>query len=341
MPGSQARRTRLGRGGPTVSVVGLGLWQQGSRMWGNLSPSPERVAEGLRIALEAGINLFDTAEVYGWGSSERVLGRALKELGRELAEEAVVVSKVAGFRSDPGDIVRAARGIAGRIGRPVDVLLHHWPPPLWRSSCTVAKGLEAAVKEGYANFYGYSNYDERLLREALECSKRLEPVAIQAQYSLAYRVSERGLMGIARESGLGFIAWSPLAKGALAGVTRPVTGAQRGDPVFRAAAQDTGLQLALDEASRRLGAGRAEIALAWVVHKGAIPIMGWRRPERVKTAIRAALLELTGEVIDMLERASKHYLERWGDKYKFEGESLVRLTPGILQKAILAVRGGL
>ncbi len=329
---------RLGRRGPSVSRVGLGLWQHGSRLWG-YSSSVETLEAGLKAALEEGLNLLDTAEVYGWGRSETLLGEALRKLGAR--DEFVVVSKVGGFRHSRGDIVAGARGIASRLGRAPDVLLHHWPPPAWGRVCEVVRGLEDAVTRGYAHGYGLSNYPEDLLSEALQCARRLEPLVLQAQYSLAYRLPEKRLKPMTEEAGMAFMAWSPLAKGALAGLRSPSTPAQRGDPVFREAARDERLQAALGEAAERLGVSRAEVALAWVVGRGAIPVVGWRRPERVRNAARASRLELPGDVRTLLDEASRRYIDLWGDKYKPPSAALLKLTPGTIQKLLLAVMGGI
>lgn len=328
----------LGKGGPRVSRVGLGLWQHGSRLWGG-EGSVERLAAGLSIALEEGLNLLDTAEVYGWGESERLLGRALKMLGA--SDSFVVVSKVAGFRHGESDIIGAVRRIASRLGRAPDVILHHWPPPAWASVCRVVRGLERAVSEGLTGDYGLSNYGEGLLARALECQRRLEPIALQAQYSLAYRTPEKRLLRMAAEAGMGFMAWSPLAKGALAGLRRPVSRAQRGDPVFKAASGDERLQSTLRGVAEKLGVGMAEVALAWLEARGAIPVVGWRRPERVRAAAVAARMELPGWAVEELDSVSRVYVDLWGDRYRPPSEPLIRLVPGLAQRLLLSLVGGI
>jgi len=207
--------------------VGLGFWQLGSKLWANREPEMGRLLSGLEKALETGVNLLDTAEVYGAGASEKMLGEALRRLGAR--EEFVVVSKVAGFRSGEDDIVRGAEGVRRRLGFPPDVLLHHWPPPAYSSVCSVVRGLERAVSIGLASSYGLSNYWEELVERVFECSRRIEPLVDQIQYSLAYRAPENRLMPMLAERGMGVMAWSPLAKGALAGVRKPATkGSYRG-----------------------------------------------------------------------------------------------------------------
>jgi aryl-alcohol dehydrogenase-like predicted oxidoreductase len=228
-----------------------------------------------------------------------------------------------------------------RLGFAPDVILHHWPPPAWAGLCGVVRGLEDAVREGLAGAYGLSNYPESLLSRAAECASRVEPLVLQAQYSLAYRLPEKRLIPMARGMGMGFMAWSPLAKGALAGAVEPRDPAQRGDPVFRAAAGDARLQEALARAAEAVGASKAEVALAWVAGRGAVPIVGWRRPERVRSAARAARLELPGEVDRMLEEASRRYVDAWGDSYRPPSWLLTRYTPGTVQRLLLSLLGGI
>ncbi|BAN90508.1 aldo/keto reductase [Aeropyrum camini] len=330
---------RLGKAGPKVSRVGLGLWQFGSPMWGGRGLKVETLVEGLSIALEEGVNLLDTAEVYGLGASERMLGEALKRLNAR--EAFVIVSKVAGFRSTPGDIERGAQGIVSRLGSPPDVILHHWPPPVYASLCSVVRGLERAVERGLASYYGFSNYGEDTLEDALSCSRRIEPVVDQILYNLAYRIPELRLFPLLRAHGMSPIAWSPLAKGALAGFKGEPSRAQAGDPVFRAALGDRRLQEALDSVARRLGASKASVALAWVASKGAVPIVGWRRPERVRDAAAAARLELGEEDIALLDEASEHYLRLWGSRYDPPGLRRIRLIPGALQRLAIRMWGGI
>lgn len=329
----------LGSRGPRVSRVGLGFWQLGSRLWGARQPDREALLAGLTSALEGGINLLDTAEVYGGGLSERLLGESLRKL--DAKSEFVVVSKVAGYRASSDDILEGAKGIVGRLGFAPDVILHHWPPPIYSNLCNVVRGLEKVVVDGMASYYGLSNYGEDQITRALECARRLEPIVDQVQYSLAYRPAENKLIPMLAERGIGVMAWSPLAKGALAGVKRPQTKAQRGDRVFKAASNDRELQKALEEVASRHGVTKAIVALAWVAAKGAVPIVGWRRPARIADAVRAASLALTGEDLALLDAASSKYLKVWGDSYKPEPISRVIYVPGILQRIFITLQGGI
>ncbi|MEB2836349.1 MAG: aldo/keto reductase, partial [Desulfurococcales archaeon] len=290
----------------------------------------------VEAAVERGVNFFDTAEVYGWGRSERLLGEALRSLG--LGDEVVVASKVGGFRFHRRLVLRGVEAINRRLGRTVDLIQAHWPPPAWIPVCWVVRGLEEAVERGLAHYYGLSNYPAGLVSEALECTRRIEPVSDQVQYSLAYRVAENRLKPLLDERGLALIAWSPLAKGALAGLRAPRDPAQRGDPVFREAASDEALQGAMDRVSKRLGIPRATVALAWLVSRGAVPIPGTRRPERVAEIALAGEVELPEWALEALEGASSRYKTRWGTCYS--SLQWIRFVPCSIQYLAVRLSGG-
>ncbi len=326
--------TRLGP--YKVYPVGLGLWQASSPSWGT-KRAPVDVEALLRVAWEAGVNLVDTAEVYGWGESERLLGEALRRL-QIPRDEVVVASKVAGFRSTRWSILRAAEGVRRRLSTTPDIIQHHWPPPIHSRICTVARALEEAVNKGLAHEWALSNYNGRQLEEAINCSKKTEPVSIQVQYNLAYRSPENDVKPVAEKHGLAIIAWSPLAKGALAGATKPRTRAQRSDPVFKEASRDKELKEALEAIARKHGATRSQIALAWLIARGAIPIPGTRKPERAREYARAARIRLTREDIEALDHASRKYVTRWGGTYK--ALQWLRLIPSPLQYVVIRLGGG-
>ena len=322
------------RGVGRVSRVGLGFWQAGGRLWRGAGGG--WVVRVVEEALSRGLNFFDTAEIYGWGRSELLLGEALRRVDWE--GRAVVASKVPPFRTVAYSVARrSVEGVRRRLRGRLDIVQLHWPPPVWAPLCWHVRTLERLVLEGLAGAYGLSNFPAPLLGRALECSRRLEPASVQVQYSLAYRSPENRLLPLARREGLVLIAWSPLAKGALAGAARPSDPAQRGDRVFREAARDAVLQRALDEAARRTGMTRAQVALAWLVSKGALPIPGTRRPERV-AEIAGAARGLPEDAVALLDRASRRYLSRWGRCYR--ALQWLRLVPCPLQYLALRLAGG-
>ncbi len=329
--------TTLGKSGLRVSVVGLGFWQAGSRLWGSRDSGLRgRVRRALEIALSHGVNFLDTAEVYGGGLSEIVLGEAVRALGRG---EFIVASKIAGYRVTGGSVIKGVEGINRRLGFKVDVIQMHWPPPHPWPLCWSVRGMEDAVSQGLAGYYGFSNFPRDLLEEALQCSRRFEPVSNQVQYSLAFRAPEVDLIPFMREKGLTLIAWSPLAKGALAGLREASTPAQRGDSVFKAASGDEVLQRTLEEVATRKKASKAQIALAWLISRNAIPIPGFRNPDRVEEYARAAYIELSEDDVRALDEASRRYIHLWGRGYR--GFRAMRFIPAILQRLVVTLTGGI
>ncbi len=323
--------TRLGP--LKVSRVGLGLWQLGSRSWGTRGLKD---ATGvIKAAVDSGINFFDTAEIYGWGRSEELLGRALTRL--DISDEVVVASKIAGFRTLTYTILKAARGSLKRIGRPPDIIQYHWPPPIHASLCRVARGLEEVIDRGLAHYIGLSNFNKRLLEGILHCFHRHEPISLQIQYNLAYRVAEKRLIPFARNHGISVIVWSPLAKGGLAGLRKPASMAQRGDRVFRAST-DQRLQEALELVARSHGASKAQVAIAWLISKDALPIPGTRSEQRVAEYARASEIELAESEVRMLDEVSERFRDSWGDDYS--ALQWLRYIPSPLQWLSIRLSGG-
>ncbi len=331
------RYTVLGKSGVRVSVIGLGFWQIGSRLWGLRDCSlRSRVREALELALFYGINFLDTAEVYGDGLSEVVLGEVVRALGREYF---IVASKVAGYRVRVGSVIKGVEGINRRLGFKVDLIQMHWPPPYPWPLCWSIRGLEEAVSRGLAGYYGLSNFPKNLLEKSLQCSRRFEPVSNQIQYSLVFRVAELDLIPYMREVGLTPIAWSPLAKGALAGLREASAPAQIGDRVFTIASRDDILQRTLEEIAGKRMVSKAQIALAWLISKGAIPIPGFRSPSRVIEYAKAGDLMLGEDDVRALDEVSMKYIHMWGRGYS--ELKMLRFIPAFIQWLTIKLMGGI
>ncbi|MCE4612440.1 MAG: aldo/keto reductase, partial [Desulfurococcales archaeon] len=239
----------------------------------------------------------------------------------------------------PSSIEGGVRKINERLGFRLDLIQHHWPPPFYAPLCGVIRGLERSVEKGMAWAYGLSNYHAELVEEALYCSKKIEPVSNQVQYSLAYRSPEKKLIPLMEKTGMTLIAWSPLAKGALAGARVATSRAQKGDPVFRVASKDEALLRAVRELAEKHSASMAQIALAWLVARGAVPIPGARRPERVAEYAGSASIRLGEQDLRLLDQASSRYLSYWGDEYRFT--PMLRAVPGFLVRLLIVLGGGI
>ena len=328
----------LGKTGIKISVLGLGFWQAGSRYWGfRGKDTATRVREIVEKAFENNIIFYDTAEIYGGGLSEKLLGEAIRNL--KIRDQVVVASKVAGYKHLTYSIIKSVEKINNRLGFKVDLIQHHWPPPVYASICRVVNALEKAIDKGLASYYGLSNYNSKQLLKALECSRKYEPVSNQLQYSLGYRVVENKLVHIMRENKITLIAWSPLAKGALAGLGKPKVLAQKGDPVFKKVALDEKLQSTLDKLAEKYHVTRSAIALAWLIAKKAVPIPGTRRPERVNEYALATNIELSEEDVKLLDMITDKYRIMWGREYN--SVNRMRYIPGTLQMIALTLLGGI
>ncbi len=317
-----------------VSSIGLGLWQLGSPSWGTRNLS--NAVDIIREAIEHNINFFDTAEVYGWGKSEKLLGDALKEL--RVGDDVIIATKIAGFRSTPYFIRKAAQASKRRLSRTPDLIQYHWPPPYHTPLCKALRGLEKLIDEGLTHYIGLSNFDSKLLARSLSCFHKHEPISLQIQYNLAYRAPENILLPMAKEKGLTIIAWSPVAKGALAGARKATTRAQKTDKLFKIASSDKKLQSALRSVAEKYNVTLSQVSLAWLIAKNALPIPGTRRKERIIEYSNAMDLSLTREDIQLLDEASKSYVTRWGRDYNLL--QWLRLVPSPIQYLFIRATGG-
>lgn len=300
--------------GPTrekISRVGLGTWQF-SDTWG--VKSYETAKAIIEEAHRQGINLIDTAIVYGNGLSEEYIGRALKELG--LRDEFLIASKVPGQFLAWGDVFKAVEGSLRRLQvDAIDLMQVHWPP-IWHNvpTCEYMRALERLVALGKIRYIGLSNFPPVLAWEAQECLAREEIVSLQVRYNLLERDAEKELLPYAEEYNMTLLAWSPLAKGALTGKYRPDSLPQfedvrKTDPVFHPDnfARVYEVVKLLEEMAGRYGKTPAQVALNWLVtaSPAVVPIPGAKRPEQVADNAGSVGWRLSYEDWARLEEASR------------------------------------
>ena len=296
-------------GGRRVSAIGLGTWQFGSAEWGwgaDFGPADARAV--VERALEVGVSFFDTAEIYGRGRSEEILGAALREAG----SEAMVASKVWPTRMTAQAVVDAAERSRDRLGRAtIDLYQIHWPNPLAPLSWTMA-GMRRLLSQGTIGAVGVSNFSlgqwrrsERVLGQAV--------VSNQVHYHLLRRSPEDVLLPYAAGLGRTIIAYSPLAQGFLAAThsgRSPRIPVREWNSLFdpRAIQKAEPLFQALRSVAAEHGATSAQVALAWTIRDGnVIAIPGARRPHQVEENTAAADIELTADQVDRLERAADSF----------------------------------
>src|SRR5215813_3089765 len=199
--------------GKQVSKIGLGAWQFGSREWGYGSQYADQVANAIvRRALELGVTLFDTAEIYGFGRSERILGQALGED----RESVFLATKLFPILPVAPVVEQRAVASANRLGvRRLDLYQVHQPHPVIRDG-TIMRGMRALQRVGLVGDVGVSNYSLDRWRAA-EHALGGPVLANQVRYNLIDRSAERDLLPFAESTGHLVIAYSPLAQGLLSG----------------------------------------------------------------------------------------------------------------------------
>lgn len=309
------RTVELGRGGPKVSEIGIGMWQAGGKSWGTDVDDLD-CQNAMEEAVRLGITLVDTAEAYGDGHSEEVVGKAIRTVGRD---NVFIATKVAGEHLRPRDVERACRASAKRLGvREIDLYQVHWPNP-WDLSPIpeTMKTLERLQRAGRIRHIGVSNFDVRDLEEARAALSRADIVSDQVQYSLLHREPESGLVSYAKREGIALLAWSPLAKGALTGgysaARRPKDPIRSDNDLFRPKNLEAARPLVslVKRTARAHGKTPAQVALRWLAdHRGVIPIPGAKRPTQAEENAGAADWSLTRAERAALERSSAWVLSR-------------------------------
>ncbi len=293
-----------------ISRIGLGTWQFGSREWGYGESYARQEAHAIvRRALELGVTLFDTAEIYGFGRSERVLGEALGE-DREsvfLATKIFPVVPVAPV------VEQRAVASANRLGtHRIDLYQVHQPHPLVRDG-TIMRGMRALRRVGLVGEVGVSNYSLERWRAA-EKALGSRVLSNQVRYSLVDRSPERDLLPFAESTDHVMIAYSPLAQGLLSGkyhrASRPTNRVRAANPLFLPDNLERAGDLiaAPREVAHAHSATPAQIALAWVIHRPAVvAIPGASSVGQLESNVAAADIELTNSEYQALHEASARF----------------------------------
>jgi aryl-alcohol dehydrogenase-like predicted oxidoreductase len=308
----------LGSTGLKVSRICLGCMTYGSRKWREWVLDEPESRPLIRQAIEAGINFFDTADMYSVGVSEEILGRALKEFGPP-RDRLVIATKVFNPMGDDSNqrglsrkhIFHAIDDSLRRLQTDyVDLYQIHRFDPTTTMEETLG-ALADVVRAGKALYVGASSMWAWQLAKMLSLAgERGWPrfVTMQNHYNLLYREEEREMIPLCRAEGLGLIPWSPLARGQLA--RQPQAGTVRSNTDEYAKSLYGGTAAADDKVIARVqtmaaakGVPPARIALAWLLHKPAVtaPIVGASKPRHIEDAVGALSIKLTAEEIKTLE----------------------------------------
>jgi aryl-alcohol dehydrogenase-like predicted oxidoreductase len=282
-------------GGARMSAIGLGTWQFGSSEWGygRQYASTEAGPIVLR-ALELGVNVVDTAEVYGLGRSERIVGQAIR--GRR--DQVFIATKLFPVGL-PFQVGARARGSARRLGvKHLDLYQQHWPSPLFPPTSTMPR-MKRLIDQGLVGHIGVSNHGMQEW-QAAERALGGPVLSNQVQFSLISREPESKLLPWAQKNGRVVIAYSPLGQGLLSGRYQKATprNFRRMRRSFSAEsrARLEPLIAALHEISAKHSATEAQIALAWLIRKAnVVAIPGASSLHQVEENVAAADIELTDE----------------------------------------------
>ena len=296
--------------GKQISKIGLGTWQFGSREWGYGSQYADDVAQAIvRRALALGVTLFDTAEIYGFGRSERILGGALGDD----RESVFLATKIFPVLPVAPVVEQRAVASANRLGaRRIDLYQVHQANPVVRDG-TIMRGMRALQRVGLVGEVGVSNYSLRRWRAAEEALG--SPVlSNQVPYSLVARAPEQDLLPYATSKGRVVLAYSPLAQGLLSGRYHPgnlpANRVRAANPLFLPENLERAGELleVLGEVAAAHSATPAQIALAWVIrHPAVAAIPGASSVDQLESNVAAAEIDLPDDQYQALADAATRF----------------------------------
>src|ERR671918_894838 len=313
MTTSTLHTVRLGMTDLDVSPIAFGTWQLGGE-WGQFDEG-EAIA-AIQHARDLGVNLFDTAQGYGFGVSERVLGRALRDDLDNCRDEVIIATK-GGLRMTDGGLVRDSspdwlrRGVDASLGSlgvdHIDIYQLHWPDSKFPFSET-AGALQELVDAGKIRHVGVSNYDAAQLAEFAET----RPVeTLQPPYDLFRRSIEAEILPYCREHDVGVVVYGALAHGLLTGTMDENTTFAEDDwrssaPFFQGEDFHRNVRVVreLQSFASELGVSVSRLAIAWTLANPAVQvaIIGARHPGHIEDSVSAAALSLSEADLEQIDR---------------------------------------
>jgi 1-deoxyxylulose-5-phosphate synthase len=307
-------KTGLGVSRLCVGCMTYGIPNRGNHPW---TLDEEKSRPLIKQALELGINFFDTANVYSDGTSEEIVGRALKDFVRR--DDVVLATKVNGrMRPGPNGAGLSRKAIFAEIDNSlrrlgtdfVDLYQIHRADPTVPIEETM-EALHDVVKSGKARYIGASNMYTWQFAKAIYTSRMhgwTEFVSMQDHINLINREEEREMLPFCRDQGIAVMPWSPLARGRLTRGWNETSGRLETDEFGKTLYNDFPdsdrlVVEAVGKVAASHGVPRAQVALAWVLHKKGVtsPIVGASKPEHLTDAVAALTLKLTADEIKMLE----------------------------------------
>src|SRR5215216_4657240 len=307
-------KRRIGTDGLEAAPLGLGCTGM-SEFYGTADEG--EAVRTIHRALELGVTLLDTADMYGPWTNERLVGRAVREWG---GERPLIATKFGNVRGDGGEFL-GVRGDADyiracceasleRLGvETIDLYYQHRVDPETPIEETVGAMAEL-VQEGKVRYLGLSEAGAETIRRAVE----VHPIsALQTEYSLWERSVEQEILPTVRELGIGFVAYSPLGRGFLTGRIRrfedlPEGDFRRSSPRFQGENFEKNLELVdrVKEIANEKGVAASQLALAWLLHQGEdiVPIPGTKRREYLEENVAAVGITLTDEELRRIDEVA-------------------------------------
>ena len=309
--------TQFGQTALRVSKLSYGTWQFGGD-WGRVERSQwEAGKASVQKALELGITFFDTAQAYGFGLAERLLGEALRPYLRKGLREDIVIATKGGLRMEADKLLRDAspgwlrQGVEQSLRNLgvdyIDLYQVHWPDPNTPIEETAA-ALDQLVREGKIRYVGVSNYDVAHM-QAFERTRKLD--GLQPPYSLFRRDIEQKILPYTRQRGIGVLVYGALAHGLLAGGFTPQTTFAADDwrsksAIFQGESFQRNLVVVehLKRLAEQEGMSVAQLAMAWVLAQPGIDvaIVGARTPQQLEQTAPAGDIHLSQATLQEIER---------------------------------------
>lgn len=294
-----------------IPTLGVGAWAWGDRLfWGYDEKQDPALRAAFEVCVKSGVKLYDTAEIYGPGRSEELLGRFIKETGADV----LVATKFAAlpWKLSRSDVVSACKGSLQRLGmEKIDLYQIHFPSP-WKNE-EFWDGLGDCYEQGLVRAVGVSNYGSDAIRgiHASLKARNIPLASNQVQYSLVYRFPElNGMKATCDELGVRILAYSPLGLGALTGKfskdklpdgpRRALAEKWLADPAFGILIK----QLQTVAASKGKDVTPSQVALAWCIAKGTTPIPGVRTVKQAEDDVKAMSVKLSSREVQDLDTAA-------------------------------------
>ena len=309
---TNTERTTLGQTDVEIPKLGIGAWSWGSRFFWSYGTThtDDDIRQAFEASVAGGVGFFDTAEAYGRGHSERILGQLIKDTQHEV----VIATKFMPYpwRLRRVDLISALRHSLRRLGlSQVDLYQIHMPfPPI--SIDTWLEGMSDAYEAGLIRAVGVSNFSVLQMRRSISALEQRGSILAsnQVHYSLLQRAPERnGVLDACRDSGVTLIAYSPLGQGLLTGKYGPDSrppGIGRRRYTRRRLASIQPLVAKLQEiGNAHDGKTPAQVALNWVICKGGVPIPGAKNARQAEQNAASLGWRLTDEEVAILDRLSE------------------------------------